>query len=92
MNITIGQNIKKLRSVKHITQKQLASFLGITEQAVSRWESGSGYPDITMLPSIASFFGVSSDTLLGHELLDLLFVVLVELHVVLTHEVVALHA
>lgn len=65
MNITIGQNIKKLRSVKHITQKQLASFLGITEQAVSRWESGSGYPDITMLPSIASFFGVSSDTLLG---------------------------
>ncbi|MBR3999564.1 MAG: helix-turn-helix transcriptional regulator [Clostridia bacterium] len=65
MNITIGRNIKKLRASKQITQKQLANFLGITEQAVSRWESESGYPDITMLPSIASFFGVSSDTLLG---------------------------
>ena len=65
MNITIGTNIRNLRSAKQITQKQLASFLGITEQAVSRWENGSGYPDITMLPSIASFFGVSSDTLLG---------------------------
>ena len=65
MNITIGNNIKKLRAAKQITQKQLASFLGITEQAVSRWENESGYPDITMLPAIASFFGVTSDTLLG---------------------------
>jgi len=65
MHITIGENIKKYRAVRQITQKQLANFLGITEQAVSRWENGSGYPDITMLPSIASFFAVTTDDLLG---------------------------
>jgi len=65
MNITIGQNIKTLRAKKQITQKQLAAYLGVTEQAVSRWESGSGFPDIQLLPSIASFFSVTTDDLLG---------------------------
>ncbi len=65
MTITIGQNIKTLRAKKQITQKQLATYLGVTEQAVSRWESGSGFPDIQLLPSIASFFSVSTDDLLG---------------------------
>lgn len=65
MTITIGQNIKSLRAKKQITQKQLAAYLGVTEQAVSRWESGSGFPDIQLLPSIASFFSVSTDDLLG---------------------------
>ena len=65
MNITIGSNIKALRDKKRITQKQLATYLGVTEQAVSRWESGGGYPDIGLLPSIASFFSVTTDELLG---------------------------
>ena len=65
MNINIGTIIKNLRTKKQITQKQLATYLGVTEQAVSRWESGGGFPDIQLLPSIASFFGVSTDTLLG---------------------------
>lgn len=65
MNITIGINIKNLRDKKRITQKQLATYLGVTEQAVSRWESGGGYPDIGLLPSIASFFSVTTDELLG---------------------------
>lgn len=65
MNITIGTNIKNLRAKKQVTQKQLATYLGVTEQAVSRWESGGGYPDITILPSIASFFSVTTDDLLG---------------------------
>ena len=65
MNITIGSNIKVMRDKKRITQKQLATYLGVTEQAVSRWESGGGYPDIGLLPSIASFFSVSTDELLG---------------------------
>lgn len=65
MTITIGQNIKNLRAKKQITQKQLAAYLGVTEQAVSRWESGSGFPDIQLLPSIASFFSVTTDDLLG---------------------------
>ena len=65
MNITIGSNIKVMRDKKRITQKQLATYLGVTEQAVSRWESGGGYPDIGLLPSIASFFSVTTDELLG---------------------------
>ncbi len=65
MNINIGAVIKNLRTKKRITQKQLATYLGVTEQAVSRWELGGGFPDIQLLPSIASFFGISTDTLLG---------------------------
>ncbi|MBO5274598.1 MAG: helix-turn-helix transcriptional regulator [Clostridia bacterium] len=65
MNLTIGTKIKILRSKKQITQKQLAAYLGVTEQAVSRWESGSGCPDIQLIPSIASFFSVTSDELFG---------------------------
>jgi len=64
MSNNISNNIKKLRTQRHITQKQLATYLGVTEQAVSRWESG-GYPDIQLVPSIASFFGVTTDDLFG---------------------------
>ncbi len=65
MTLSIGIIIKNLRTKHQITQEQLATFLGITSQAVSRWESGIVYPDIEMLPSIAGFFGVSTDDLLG---------------------------
>ena len=65
MVLSIGTNIKNLRAKHKITQDQLATFLGITSQAISRWENGTVYPDIEMLPSIAEFFGVSTDDLLG---------------------------
>ena len=52
--IKIGKNIKKLREKKSITQEKLA--LGVTPQAISRWESETGYPDIELLPMIADFF------------------------------------
>ena len=70
MNINIGTTIKNLRNKKQITQKQLATYLGVTEQAISRWEAGGGFPDIQLLPSIASFFSVSTDTLLGIDMTE----------------------
>jgi len=68
MNIKIGANIKKLRADKNITQDTLATAIGVTPQAISRWESEGGYPDIELLPALADFFSVSTDELLGYKL------------------------
>ena len=65
MTIYLSENLKNLRRGKDITQEKLAEYLGVTFQSVSNWERGESYPDITMLPEIASFFGVSTDELLG---------------------------
>ena len=65
MTIYLGENIKRLRREKELTQEMLADFLGVTFQSVSNWERGESYPDITVLPEIASFFRVSVDELLG---------------------------
>jgi len=63
--LNIGKAIKRLRREKDITQEELAAAIGVTSQAVSKWEREEGYPDITLLPSIAGFFGVSVDTVCG---------------------------
>lgn len=65
MNIYFSENLKKLRKERELTQEALADFLGVTFQAISKWERGEGYPDITTLPVISSFFGVSLDELFG---------------------------
>ena len=65
MNIYFSKNIKRLRKERELTQEALADFLGVSFQAVSKWERGESYPDIELLPAIASFFEISIDELLG---------------------------
>lgn len=63
----LGIAIRRLRTDKGLTQEGFAAKLGITPQAVSKWETGLGYPDITMLPAIADALGVSIEELFGRE-------------------------
>lgn len=65
MLICLGENIRNLRSTKGITQEQFGYEMGVSAQAVSRWENSATYPDITMLPMIADFFDVTLDELMG---------------------------
>ena len=65
MNMYIGENIKRLRREKNITQEKLAEHLNISCQAISKWERGETFPDITLVIPIANYFGVSTDELLG---------------------------
>ena len=63
MKINIGENIKKLRAEKQVTQEQLAEHLSISYQAVSKWENNVTTPDIFLLPAIAEYFEVPIDEL-----------------------------
>ena len=67
MKLNIGENIKKLRAQKNVTQEELAGYLGVSYQAVSRWETGQCYPDIELLPEISRFFEVKMEELMGTE-------------------------
>lgn len=60
-----AQRITQLRKERSMTQEQLAQELGITAQAVSKWENGQSYPDILLLPKLAEVYGVRVDELLG---------------------------
>lgn len=66
-NMKFGSFIRKLRQEKGITQKQLSEILGITGGAVSKWERGLSFPDITLLTSLADYFGVTVAELLEGE-------------------------
>ena len=68
MKLEFGEKVRSLRTERGLTQEKLADFLGVSFQAVSKWERGDTVPDIYMLPSIASFFGVSIDYLLSYDL------------------------
>ena len=65
MKLTIGEKIALLRKEKNITQTELAEYLCLAPQTISRWEVGNGAPEISLLPKIATFFGVSIDDLFG---------------------------
>lgn len=69
MKITLSENLRKMRRDRNLTQEDLASFLGISFQAVSKWERDEGYPDISMLPIIANFFNITVDTLIGNDVI-----------------------
>ena len=70
MNIRIGEKIRSLRKQKNISQEILAQALGVTFQAVSKWENETAMPDVTLIPAIASFFGISTDELFDFNLME----------------------
>lgn len=64
MNETIGNRIAKFRKAKGMTQEELANQLGVSSQAVSKWENDASCPDISLLPQLSRVLGVTTDELL----------------------------
>ena len=67
MSNSLGSNIRNFRKNKGFTQEELAGMLGVTPQAVSRWESEVGLPDVSMIVPIAQTLGITTDALLGYQ-------------------------
>lgn len=65
--IHLGRVLMDNRHKRGITQDELAEYIGVSKPAVSKWETGTTYPDITLLPQLASFFNISIDELMGYE-------------------------
>ena len=64
MNETIGNRIAKFRKEKNMTQEDLANLLGVSSQAVSKWENDASCPDISLLPQLCEVLGITADELL----------------------------
>lgn len=64
--VEVGTKIKELREAKKISQKELAAFLHVTPQAVSKWENNKSYPDLDTLVQLSRYFRISTDKLLGN--------------------------
>ena len=64
MNETIGSRISKFRKAKGMTQEDLANLMGVSSQAVSKWENDASCPDISLLPQLSKVLGVTTDELL----------------------------
>lgn len=65
--INLGNKIRELRVNKGLTQEQLATALNLSPQAISKWETGGGYPDVATLPVLAGYFGVSLDEMFEYD-------------------------
>ena len=70
MTIKLGEKIRTLRKRKNVSQEVLAQYLGVSFQAVSKWENGDTLPDVAMIPAIAVFFDVSTDELFDFNRLE----------------------
>ena len=66
--VKIGKLIRALRKDQGLTQRQLAAAMNISEQAVSKWERGLGFPDVSLLPELSEVLGVSPETVLSGEM------------------------
>ena len=66
--MSIGKNIARLRKEKGWTQEELGEYLGVSNQAVSKWELGMTMPDIMLLPILADVFGIYIDELFSREI------------------------
>ncbi len=71
MGIQLGRKIRELRKARNISQEVLAQFLGVSFQAVSKWENETAMPDITLIPAIASFFDIATDDLFDYNRLEM---------------------
>lgn len=65
--MNLGKNIAELRKKNNLTQEELANILGVSPQAVSKWENDAACPDIALLPKIAEIFGVTIDELMNEQ-------------------------
>lgn len=63
----IGQNLTTLRKLKNISQEELATHIGVSRQAVAKWETGATTPDLSNSVQLAEFYGVSLDSLVNYE-------------------------
>ena len=86
--LKIGNRIKEKRRERNLTQEELASMLGVTKAAVSKWENEESYPDITLLPQIAQVFHMTMDDLFDFAPNDKPLVVVNEYHFGLSLETV----
>lgn len=71
MNVRLGRKIRELRKERKISQESLARYLGVSFQAVSKWENEATMPEVTLIPVIASFFRVSTDELFDYNRLEI---------------------
>ncbi len=65
--INLGRVLITNRHKRGITQDEVAEYMGVSKASVSKWETGTTYPDITLLPRLASYFNISIDELMGYE-------------------------
>ncbi|WP_125565356.1 helix-turn-helix transcriptional regulator [Companilactobacillus insicii] len=66
MRLNMGNIILQNRKKQKITQQQLADFIGVSKASISKWENGQSYPDITLVPLLASYFNISIDDLMDY--------------------------